>query len=161
MKDNRYEMRMYCIVMYNISTMQKGVQSAHCCLEYANKYKNDEDLIKYIEEDKTMIILDGGTSTDLIELDNFLTENEIKHAAFVEPDLNYAISCVCFLADERVWNKKDYPDMESFSTKFLAENFFMFTKNTLGNLEEEYLDMIGGVKNKILREIIQYKRLAS
>ena len=37
----------------------------------------------------------------------------------------------------------------------------MFTKESLGNLEKEYLDMIGGEKNKILREILQYKRLAS
>lgn len=167
MKDGRYEMRMYCIVMYNISTMQKGVQAAHCCLEYANKYRNDSDLIKYVEEDKTMIILDGGSSSDLVELDKVLKENEIKYASFIEPDLNNAISCVCFLADERVWNRREYPNREEFVEKYRLETFdtwFIndsFLEEWSDEADKEYLEMIGGEKNEMLRNIIQYKKLSA
>lgn len=80
----------------------KGVQTAHVVLEYANRYKDDNDLKEYIQHDKTLIILDGGTSLDLKQLFDNLCENDIKFAHFIEPDLNDAISSICF------WQMKEY-----------------------------------------------------
>lgn len=102
MKDNRYEWRMYSLVMYNISSMQKGVQTAHVVLEYANRYKDDNDLKEYIQHDKTLIILDGGTSLDLKQLFDNLCENDIKFAHFVEPDLMMQFHQFAF------WQMKGY-----------------------------------------------------
>lgn len=48
-----------------------------------------------------------------------LKANKIKCAAFYEPNLNYALTAICFLVDERVFNKKDYPDFEQPT----SENF--------------------------------------
>lgn len=164
MKDNRYEWRMYSLVMYNISSMQKGVQTAHVVLEYANRYKDDNDLKEYIQHDKTLIILDGGTSLDLKQLFDNLCENDIKFAHFIEPDLNDAISSICFLADERVWDRKNYPDYNDW----LIQNGHLLTILTSyppqefvdEKLYKDWVEFIGGEKNVYLREIIKGKRLS-
>ena len=83
MKDNRYEWRMYSLVMYNISSMQKGVQTAHVVLEYANRYKDDNDLKEYIQHDKTLIILDGGTSLDVYKRQTLeYTPNDVEYKIY-------------------------------------------------------------------------------
>jgi hypothetical protein len=164
MKDNRYEWRMYSLVMYNISSMQKGVQTAHAVLEYANRYKDSNDLKEYIQEDKTLIILDGGTSVDLKQLFDDLCEHDIKFARFIEPDLNDAITSVCFLADERVWDRKNYPDYEDWLFKnghCLAILTSMPPQTKFDEeLYKEWVEFIGGEKNVYLREIIKGKRLS-
>lgn len=164
MKDNRYEWRMYSLVMYNISSMQKGVQTAHAVLEYANKYKDDDDLKEYVKEDKTLIILDGGTSFDLKQLFENLCENDIKFAHFIEPDLNDAISSICFLADERVWNRKNYPDYDDWLTQ---NGYFLPILTSYPpqefdaeKLYKDWVEFIGGEKNVFLREIIKGKKLS-
>lgn len=155
MEENR-EYRMYCLVMYNISTMQKGVQAAHACLEYANHFHNEEDFKQYVEKDKTMIILDGGTSDDMLNIKQLLSNNYIKHASFIEPDLNKAMSAICFLADERVWNRKEYPDFDE--SMDMGNVFMMFVQPEKIAAENE--KRLGGSQNVVLRNLIKNKPLA-
>lgn len=117
MKD--FEQRMYFLVLYSLSPIQKGIQAGHAALEYANIYSDTDEYKRFIDRDKTWILLDGGTTNDSEEepgtlnqaLDE-LEENGINYAIFREPDLNDSLTCICFLADERVWNRVDYPDYE-------------------------------------------------
>lgn len=164
MKDNRYEWRMYSLVMYNISSMQKGVQTVHSCLEYANRYKDSESLKQYIQEDKTLIILDGGTSSDLKNLFDMLCENDIEFARFIEPDLNDSITSVCFLADERVWDRKNYPDYEDWLVMCGKSVMFLMSNPSQPLVESElyqdWVQFVGGAKNVFLRELIKNKRLS-
>lgn len=165
MKDNRYEWRMYSLVMYNISSMQKGVQTTHSCLEYANRYRDSQELKEYIEHDKTLIILDGGTSLDLKELFLDLCEHDVKFGHFVEPDLNDAISSICFLADERVWDKKNYPDYETWLNMkdypIITLCTFSLQEMAVNNEHyKEWVEFIGGEKNVYLRSLITDKRLS-
>ena len=111
-----------------------------------------------------MIILDGGTSLDLKQLFDNLCENDIKFAYFIEPDLNDAISSICFLADERVWDRKNYPDYNDW----LIQNSHLLTILTSyppqefvdEKLYKDWVEFIGGEKNVYLREIIKGKRLS-
>lgn len=164
MKDNRYEWRMYSLVMYNISSMQKGVQTVHSCLDYANTYKDSESLKQYIQEDKTLIILDGGTSSDLTGLLYMLGENKIEFGRFIEPDLNYSVTSVCFLADEKVWDRKNYPDYEDWLGICGKSVIFLMSNPSQPLVEsesyQEWLQFIGGEKNLFLRELIKNKRLS-
>ena len=106
------ELRMYFFVPYQLTGIQSGIQAGHAALEYADKYGSDEEYIIFVREFKTWVILDGGTTNErrdfdgtafgsLNQIGDDLLKNDIKFAYFQEPDLNDALTAVCFLADER------------------------------------------------------------
>lgn len=158
------EYRMYSIVMYNLSSMQKGVQTAHACMDYMSKFSDDKDVKQYVNEDKTLIILDGGTSQDIFDIQKLLKENSIKHSYFIEPDLNNAMSAVCFLADDRVWDKKTFLPYNEWRVinNYPIEMLMTFPPQEKENPEAyaKWVEYMGGNQNVFLRELVQYKPLA-
>ena len=108
-----YEQRMYSMVLCQLNAIQKGVQTTHGVVEYANKYASDEEYKQWAETDKTLIVLDGGTYQEMVRIYDTLKELGIKFADFQELDLNYLTTSITFLADERVWNREQYPSWES------------------------------------------------
>ena len=59
------EMRMYFLVMYNLSDIQKGIQAGHALVEYVSAHGSDKpDFILFSSFDKTFIVLNGGTSNE-------------------------------------------------------------------------------------------------
>lgn len=119
--------RMYHLVLYSLSPIQKGIQAYHAGVEYMLKYGDTEEYKQWSEIDKTVIILDGGTSNkegrsaydNIAVSSNFgtmekhhqtLHENKIPFACFFEPDLNNSTTAIAFLVDEKVWDKEKYPD---------------------------------------------------
>lgn len=126
--EDKLELRMYGIVPYNISDIQKAIQFGHAVVEYGQMVKR-EPIISSLYNDwadnwKTFIILNGGTSnhsqnryhegefTGSME-EHLTTLNEIgiTNATFYEPDLNDMLSAVVFIVDERVFNRKKYLDL--------------------------------------------------
>lgn len=123
-QDNQeLELRMYGIVPYNISEIQKGIQFGHAVVEYGLNFFNDPLYQEWANKWKTFIILNGGTSnhsrnryqsgeywgTMEINCQELLNHN-VKIAEFYEPDLNDMLSAVVFIVDERVFNKEKWPD---------------------------------------------------
>ena len=154
MEDRKY--RMYSIVMYNISSMQKGVQTAHAVIDYSMKHGGNYDFRNYAKNDKTLIILDGGTYQDMVDLKNNLDSLNVKYGYFEEPDLNNCITSICFLVDERVWNFKEYPDYEKwYKSNNNCENVIFDDYNY-----EKYSVFVGGEKNFFLKEFIRRKKLS-
>lgn len=165
--ENKLELRMYFFVAQNISPIYAGIQSGHAALEYAFHHGDAlnplfHDFMLY---HKTWVILNGGTtndghhgqdigSLDQIELD--LIENGIKYSRFCEPDLNNALTALCFLCDERVFNKKDYPDFDEES----CSNYPLYNEIMLGVAHNEWVKSIGGEKNEFLRNLLKGKKLA-
>ena len=151
---------MYFFVNRSLSPIQKGIQAGHCALEYARIYHNDEYYKSFIENDKTWIILEGGTSQDhdllfgtcgdMEEIVDILEWAGVSHATFREPDVNYALTAVCFLCDERVWDKEQYPDYVPNPESIDEERD-----------SEEWVYSIGGLQNDVMRGLIDGKRLAS
>ena len=122
---SKYQQRMYSMVLRQLNPMQKGIQSLHAVVEYSEKMKsgNIDDKIKkaydkWAKEDKTMIVLDAGTSEDLINTIFELIQLNVPHAVFYEPDLYGMNTGVCFVADERVWDTKNYPSYEQYVFDF-------------------------------------------
>lgn len=115
---NTLKQRMYHLTMYNISEIQKGIQSYHAGMEYAIQHWHSHEFQRWVQDDKTVIILSGGTSNNqpLNEFGSMekalvdLKTNNIPFAVFREPDLNGATSGIAFLCDETVWDKETYPD---------------------------------------------------
>jgi len=166
-------LRMYFFVPYNISEIQKGIQAGHCALEYLIKYGHKALCMNFVLNHKTWIILNGGTTRDdagmmvecgdLNQIENILKDDEIEYASFREPDLNYALTAVCFIADERAWDLENYPDFDSD----IPEKSWVVKSGAISALQVEpkevynqWIEFIGGYKNRILRDLIRGKRLA-
>ena len=200
----KLELRMYGLVPYNISEIQKGIQFGHAVVEYGQKMKyygvhqqlSGEQYDDWANNWKTFIILNGGTSNHSQNRyhqfeDEFVGTMEsnllslkdagITTAEFYEPDLNDMLSAIVFVVDERVFNKKDYPEFEDW----VIENYGGLLKvdpenyNTIGKTQKQlaqmikesenprdrkvynkWVDFIGGEKNAFLREFLKNFRLA-
>lgn len=161
MKENKkLEYRMYFFVPYNLSDIQKGIQTGHCALEYAYKFGEKDEYKSFIENDKTWIILNGGTTNSSRDSDGDrvgslnriaenLLNNDVNNSVFHEPDLENALTAVCFLADERVYNYKKYPDYDEIINDTCGEYLY-----------SDWVNLMGGEKNVFLRELIKGKKLA-
>jgi hypothetical protein len=147
------DQRMYFFVPYNLSPIQQAIQAGHAALRYAVMYpETTED---FVNKHETWIILNGGTtnssedlpgSLNLIEME--LHANKVDFALFNEPDLNDALTAVCFIADERVFDLVKYPDWD--------ERVFPLDIQTA----ELWVESVGGEKNVFLRGLLEGKKLA-
>ena len=182
-----HELRMYFFVPYNLSPIQQGIQAGHAALEYAHKYYDSPVYENFVTRWKTFMIMNGGTTNckmdmianefrgDLDKIRQELEINMIDCAAFFEPDLNDALSAVCFIADERVFNYDDYvPFVEWFKAQNIESNTkTYFDRQTLTprSLDEdcqrlfptyfhEWVKHLGGTKNYFLRTLLKGKKFA-
>lgn len=148
------EYRMYFFVPYNISDIQKGIQAGHAVEQYANKFHDDPNYQDYVNNHKTWIILNGGTTNNvtgtLNQIRRDLIDNDIKFAEFREPDLNDALTALCFLVSSQVYESLSYDEW--------AEAI----RNGDPNLDpkQTYESYIGGLNNMFLKELITDKKLA-
>jgi len=177
MEEKNLELRMYFFVPYNISPIQQAIQAGHAALEYAYQFKDDSQFIEFVKNHKTWIILNGGTTNSqrdfngvsqgtLNQIADQLLENNIKFSYFQEPDLNHALTAVCFIADEKVWNYEQYLDWKEYVLQS-SPSYDDDVKFSYDELKEMYKgihinweDSLGGKKNVFLRELLKGKKLA-
>lgn len=194
---NELELRMYGLVPYNISPIQQAIQFGHAVVEFGQIIKKPQPLTKMsldapmIYDDwannwKTFIILNGGTTNNNIDEEGtpFGTMNQhllhlksmnVDIATFCEPDLGNQLTSIVFIVDERVFNKRKYPDLNDWlfenygdlikSNSFESINQLCELIKTSEDSEDkrvyqEWVDLIGGSKNVFLREFLSNFRLA-
>ncbi len=123
-------MRAYFFLNQYISSIQCGIQSAHCLAEMFVKYRIDttssvEEIAKFrlltdwATNHKTMILLNGGYSSNLWQILNtfingngtFKDESEAPYpfAHFQESEeaLSSVLTCVGIILPEKVYNNVD------------------------------------------------------
>jgi hypothetical protein len=183
-KPNKFlELRMYRLVPYNISDIQKGIQFDHAKDDYYNQYFEDIECYYFRTQWFTTIALNGGTSNEghmvkqgfketyyIGTMQQHLADlkaNDVKVGIFYEPDLNSMLTSINFIVDERVWDKDLYPDFTSSptpSTDDLSDVQVIKVMNKWSkNNDKQYqnwVDKLGGPKNVFLREFLKNKRLA-
>lgn len=160
------EYRMYGLVMYNLSDIQKGIQFGHAVVEYAAQYSDTLRYKAWQKDCKTFIILSGGTSnrSNYSEYsDKFygfgtmemygddIKNNNVPFATFYEPDLNNATSAIVFLVDERVFDRETYPD-------FVKNDFLSDEINK--KHYDKWVEKVGGEQNVFLRSFLPKFKLA-
>lgn len=188
MSKEKLEFRMYGLVNYQLSGIQKGIQFGHAVVEYGLTIGNTEEYQKWAKEDKTFIILNGGTTNDkpdittgeykgtLNQHKEKLKLNRVSIATFKEPDLGDQLTAVVFLVDERVFNKEKYPDFKDYVISKIGtqehelqkESFLIKTEgkenptpeNIYPNFYKKWVYKIGGEKNVFLRQFLKNFRLA-
>lgn len=114
-KEDPSNLRMYSLVMYNLSSIQQGIQMAHSNAEYSLKYPDYYD--EWANKGKTIIVLNGGTSLDLDHpLNTWKTQGSMQnhldklisfgypYAYFREPDLNFAVSAISFVVPKSIYS---------------------------------------------------------
>ena len=67
--------RMYGLVPYNISPIQQGIQFGHGVVEYLMNNFNKPETQYWAHDDKTFIILNGGTTNNFEESLGTLNKN--------------------------------------------------------------------------------------
>jgi hypothetical protein len=193
----KLELRMYGLTPYQLSGIQIGIQFGHAVVEYGQKMKylgeNNQSLnIQYndwADNWKTFIILNGGVSNHSVnrysDSEDFfgsmeknlklLEDNNIQVATFYEPDLNDMLSGIVFIVDERVFNKKDYPEFSDWlmdnygelirtelgaTVHTISENIKNSTNKQDQKVYKEWVSLVGGDKNVFLRDFLKNFRLA-
>ena len=188
---NKLELRMYGIVPYNISPIQQAIQFGHAVVEYGQKVKgHNQERSSIIYNDwannwKTFIILNGGTTNHKTSLEDglpfgslnnhllTLVDNNIEFASFNEPDLGDQLTAVVFIVDERVFNRKKYPDFEDWVIDNYGDliigdgNAYQMVKRIKESKSKEdqkvyqsWIKLVGGEKNVFLRDFLKNFRLA-
>ena len=164
----RLEYRMYGLVPYNISPIQQGIQFGHGVVEYGllSKPEGDESFLDWAKNDKTFIILNGGTTNfgikgraegTLNQHAKTLKSMGVKTAKFHEPDLGDQLTAVVFLVDERVWDEEKYPSPERFPL------FDILTEQQVVDMNDRNrvaISRMGGEGIWELRQFIKQFRLA-
>lgn len=178
---NNLELRMYGLVPYNISDIQKGIQYGHSVVRYGRKVQKDfdkdenkfkpiyDEYIDWADNHETFIILNGGTTNKRKQNDgtyfgtlnnhlNELIKNDVYVSYFYEPDLGDQLTGVTFIVDERVFNKKDYPDFKDW---LIRESIQDVDENSpYSVIYQKWVKEMGGKRNIFLREFLSNFRLA-
>ncbi len=198
---NNLELRMYGLVPYQLMGIQQGIQYGHATDEFAlrviktlmgngNVPKEDiERYVDWLENWKTYIVLNGGTTNNRIEnglyvgtLNNHretLDKNGVFNVTFNEPDLGDQLTGVVFIVDERVFLKDEnkkyvYLDFEDWvfenpnhyistinrNDKWIIKSLRENTKKTDPDYYNKWVEYMGGEKNVFLRDFLKDFRLA-
>lgn len=195
--EEKLELRMYGLVPYNISPIQQAIQFGHAVVEYGQRVKMPISLSKlslnssqiyddWADNWKTFIILNGGTTNYKYNEDGsqfgtlnnhlqLLKEHNVDLAIFNEPDLGDQLTAIVFIVDERVFNRKKYPDFEDwvidnygdlirsdyYTTSFMmAQQIKASDKKEDKKVYEEWKKIVGGEKNVFLRDFLKNFKLA-
>ena len=185
--EKNLEKRMYFFVPYQLTGIQQAIQAGHAALEYARKEGDSAIFQDFVDNHKTWIILNGGTTNSkrdfsgiakgsLNQIGDLLLENKIKFAYFKEPDLEDALTAICFICDERVWNYEDYPDLKNYillqdlpddtpeknnSFKLIGKESYQELQELFPNLYKSWIkEVMENDKNVFLRELLKGKKLA-
>ncbi len=173
LKKSDLEKKMYSLVIYQLSGIQAGIQAGHATDEYEILFNNDPDYLDWLLHWKTVIVLNGGSSNsgkesyygvapEIGTMETHLetlSQAKVKAVPFYEPELNYAMTAMSFLVDERVFNKTKYPDPDIDKATWMK---FLTSKSIKDIIEyqlseeddkkfKEFLKIIGGAKNLFLR----------
>lgn len=111
-------MRAYFFCNYYLSSIQQGIQAAHCLADMFTKYQEPTPtrgmLYEWAIKHKTMIVLNGGNSFELnnlvLSIRSLCSETGYPYEVFTEdePSLNNATTCVGIVVPEQIYKFNEY-----------------------------------------------------
>lgn len=142
--------RMYGLVNYQLTGIQKGIQFGHAVVEYALKYGHTEEYKSWATNDKTFVILDGGTTNNnpnkLGTLNKYADqlENDFNYniARFTEEDLGDQLTAFVFILPETI-----YDDRYFSNDPELIKNIYNDYQHLYDNIDYEKYEYILKLRN--------------
>jgi hypothetical protein len=111
-------MRAYFFCNYYLSSIQQGIQSAHCLAEmfvdYTDPWTAQNILFEWAQNHKTMVVLNGGNSENVLAiyaaLCRLCDELEYPYGVFKEDtaSLNSAYTCTGVIVPEKIYKYNEY-----------------------------------------------------
>ena len=171
--------RMYGLVPYNLSDIQKAIQYGHAVVEYglgSIGTKGRKTYLDWARNSKTFIILDGGTTNNnegrLGTLNIHL--NTLKEdfrnwpvGTFNEIHLGDQLTAIVFIVPKNVYNKKDFPEFEEYLGNYTGSMTGSTLRDYAASLKEEgddkywaWVELIGGTEIVNMREFLKPFKLA-
>jgi len=153
--------RMYSIVLRHLSGIQKGIQASHSQDEYKIIHGEKDEYRRWLETDKTVVILETDSTELLNNARLELAANEVSHSIFTEEDLGDIITAISFVVDEKVWDFEAYPncDFQPILTDHALTKKEIFELKEKSQYEANVL--VYGEKTAFLKQFIKKFRLAT
>ncbi len=139
-------MRAYFFVNSWLSGIQKGLQVAHCVTEMAiqaTSHSSEQTFFKWAQNHKTIIILEGGSHQDLLDIKSLfeMKENVLPYGSFREDQdsLSGAMTCVGIIVPERICAAAEEIRKEKYENAYVQNvlrNFTEWEKNLIRLLNE-------------------------
>ena len=152
MEEHTY--RMYSIVLKQLDGINSGIQTAHGVCEYVRKHWEDKDLQKWLNLDKTLIVLNGGSTSNMEYIMTEFKRANVKFEKFEEEDLGYLTTSICVLADERIWDRKFISMYDYLNNRIAQCRNEPLPNNFADKVETDYYEYIGGEENAMKKFII-------
>lgn len=158
--EENLELRMYSLVLYQLTPIQQGIQSYHATVEATINFHKpysikEEDYYNWAKNWKTVIIFNGGTTQTMEQHIDYLATIEVGYSIFKEPDLGDITTAVSFIVDERVFNKEKYPDYDFLGKATSLIKHKNLIDMSINDEYAEWVESIGGVKNALLRNFLK------
>jgi hypothetical protein len=103
-------MRFYALTNMYLSSIQNGIQPLHVLGEMFTKYTVESPqksaLFDWAENHKTVIVLNGGTTDDLIYAGEIIAQSGMPYASFYEPGISKALTSIGVIVPELCYNNK-------------------------------------------------------
>ena len=146
-------MRLYTFCNYYLSSIQQGIQSAHCLAEmfvrYADLSPANDMLFNWARNHKTIVILNGGNNEEL--RNTFATLQRLCQVLDYYPlaifnedasSLNSAVTCVGVIVPEKIYMYNEYErELRKPSVGPLAD-VYQLNPITLNTFEKELANII-------------------
>ncbi len=113
-------LKYFSFVLSPLSAMQKGVQTTHCAVDLIEKYRSDEQyrpmVSRWVNQDKTLIVLDGGCAQELANILTVIEENDFPYGVFRESAefLNGIMTAVGVILPECVYKAVRMDDLQAY-----------------------------------------------
>jgi len=150
------ELRLYSFVIFYLSPLQHGLQTAHLVGDLSQKCARSKRYNRWAGHDKTIIILNGGNRKDIEDIFNLLWEicpsMDLPFDKFHEDEdsLGGIITCCGVIVPERYFNAVKFDDGYYFNISEIDEN---------SNIHSQYYFPPESPEYKLI-DLIKSKRLA-
>lgn len=122
--EEKRELRMYSLVLYQLSGIQAGIQAGHSWVEYGIKCKDKSLYNEWAHKHKTVMVMNGGGSPVLeASIDWLKNTLGVDVVTFEEPDLYNRVTACSFIVEDAVFdnNINLYDGLTSEKTKCIGQ----------------------------------------
>lgn len=128
MKDEK-ELRMYTLVLYQLSGIQAGIQAGHAWVEYGGVCKDSDLYNEWAQNHKTVMVMNGGSTITMAEHIQTIRNMGVEVVEFKEPDLGDLTTAACFIVSSDVYD---------FDEVYLEDCELLFDNDLIKEVEGRY-----------------------